>query len=120
MVHKCWFTLRIQILVNFHHIFVSFGKNREIFQENCNFLEEISWSLISCFLVFYQEMCNSTLMGPINGSPVNGTINGKEDKIFQKMSKSLFANFLYDNTLLMGLLMLPEWLKSSCCNFDIF
>ena len=38
---------------------VNFGQNQEIFQENCNFLEEISWSIISCFLVFYQEMCNS-------------------------------------------------------------
>ena len=28
--------------------------------------------------------------------------------------------FLHDNTLLMVLLMLQEWLKLSCCNFDIF
>ena len=60
MVHKCWFTLRIEILVNFYNILVNYGQNQEIFQEKCNFLEEISWSLISCFLVFYQEMCNST------------------------------------------------------------
>ena len=59
MVHKCWFTLRIEILVNFYNILVNYGQNQEIFQEKCNFLEEISWSLISCFLVFYQEMCNS-------------------------------------------------------------
>ena len=38
MVHKCLFTLRIQILVNFYHILVRFGQNQEIFQENCNFL----------------------------------------------------------------------------------
>ena len=43
----------------FYNILVNYGQNQEIFQEKCNFLEEISWSLISCFLVFYQEMCNS-------------------------------------------------------------
>jgi len=59
MVHKYWVTLRIEILVNFYSILVNYGQNQEIFQEKCNFLEEISWSLISCFLVFYQEMCNS-------------------------------------------------------------
>ena len=59
MVCKRWFILRIQILVNFYHYLVIFGQNQEIFQENGNFLEEISWSSISCFLVFYQEMCNS-------------------------------------------------------------
>ena len=76
MVHKCWFTLRIQILVNFYHIFVSFGQNQEIFQENCNFLEEISWSLISCFLVFYQEMCNSN--PNIQGVPIKNTFFCKQ------------------------------------------
>ena len=44
----------------FYNILVNYGQNQEIFQEKCNFLEEISWSLISCFLVFYQEMCNSS------------------------------------------------------------
>ena len=61
MVNKCWFTLKIEILATFYNILVNYGQNQEIFQENCNFLEEISWSLISCFLVLYQEMCNSIL-----------------------------------------------------------
>ena len=60
MVSKCCYTLRDQILVNFGHIFINSQSKPGNFQEKSNFLEEISWSLFSCFLVFYQEMCNSS------------------------------------------------------------
>ena len=58
-------------------------------------------------------------MGPINGSLLE-PLMGEIAKKFQKTSKLLFARFLHDNTLLMVLLMLPEWLKLSYCIFGIF
>ena len=41
-------------------VFSPFWSKPGIFRENSNFLEGISWSLISRFLFFHQEMCNST------------------------------------------------------------